>query len=145
MAGMGGMGGGAGFMGSMIDTGIQGAQNTSKQEYNQRQALFQNLVASADDSAWLMQHFPNFANWTPTGGGTGGYQAGSSAPQAYAGNKIESNFAGNMGADANRKQQQPVLDANVSAKKAEAAYYDYLRGQGGGSGSSSSGYSSLWS
>jgi hypothetical protein len=142
MAGMGG-GMGAGTTGSWIDVGIQGAQNTSKQEYNQRQALYQNLVQATDDSAWLNAHFPNLFSWTPSGSGGGGYQPGSNAPQAYAGNPIKSDFAGAMGSDADRKQKQPSMDADARNKNAQAAYNEYLGKQGGGSGGGS--YSNLWS
>jgi len=135
MAGAGGfLGGslGSGTGSTMQDMFFNGIQNTNKQEYNQRQALFQNLVGAADDSAWLMQHFPNFANWTPTGGGTGGYQAGSNAPQAYAGTHYSPNVA-----------QSSNQMASANDQQAQADYYKYITGQG--QGQSSGGYSSLWS
>ena len=136
MAGFGGGGGNSGFIGSMIDTGIQGAQNTNKQEYNQRQALYQNLVQATDDSAWLNAHFPNLFSWTPSGSGGGGYQAGSNAPQAYAGNPIKSDFAGSMGNDANRKQNQSQFDAKMAYDKEQSAssqamFDKWLQTQGG--------------
>ncbi len=131
MAGMG-----QGGYGSMIDTGVQMAQNTSKQEYNQRQALIQNLMGAMDDSEWLRQHYPNFYGWNSQGGGGGGYEAGSAAPQTYAGNPIKSDFASSMGGQ-NKNQD------------AQANYYNYLMEKdkklGSDSGETSSGYSSLWS
>jgi hypothetical protein len=66
--------------GAMLQAGIQGAQHTNDQELAQRQALFQNLKAATNDSEWIMQHFPQFASWTPTGSTSAGYQPGSNAP-----------------------------------------------------------------
>jgi len=68
------------FRGQLMGAAIQGAQNTSRQELAQRQALFQNLVGAMDDGQWLMQHFPDFWGWNSTGGGGGGYEAGTNAP-----------------------------------------------------------------
>jgi hypothetical protein len=83
MAGMGGgMGGQMG--GSLMQAGIQGAQNTNNQELAQRQMLFQNMKAAMDDSEWLRQHYPNFFNWTPSGSGGGGYDTGANAPMVSA-------------------------------------------------------------
>lgn len=113
----------AGMGSSLFDMALQGAQNTTKQEYNQRQMLFQNLVAAQSDSSWLMQHFPNFASWNSTGSGGGGYEAASNAPVAYAGTNYKPDTA------------------SAGKSESESAFYEYLRKKGGAasSGKTSSG------
>ena len=138
MSGMGNMGS------EMMNLGINGIQNTNKQEYNQRQALFQNIMRAMDDSAWLMQHFPNFYGWNSQGGGGGGYEAASNAPQAYAGKHYDPNVQGLGGNSGGLRTADTASLGNVVV-----APNDYYKSPGASSmgmgGGISGGYSSLWS
>lgn len=131
----------SGMQSGMFQAAYQGAQNTSKQELAQRQALFQNLVAATDDSAWISSHFPGFANWTPTGGGTGSYQPGANAPLMAVGGNASLNIPANNSGQNNNQQ-------------AQADYYKYLiekdkklgtPDNSGNTSNATNSYSNLWS
>lgn len=129
------MGGGGGWSGSstqnsLMQAGIQGAQNTSRQELAQRQMLFQNLSAAMNNNEWLRQHYPNFYGWTPSGGGGGGYEAGANAPTM----QTSSNF--NMASDTSQQQanaaftrwqmeQQQKQNPTGNAQSTQSIYSKY--------------------
>ena len=73
-----------GMQGQLMQAGIQGVQNTSNKEYNARQRLYGDMVDAMNPRQWLMDHFPNFYNWTPSGSGGAGYVASTTAPTQQA-------------------------------------------------------------
>ena len=130
----------SGMQNSFMQAGIQGAQHTNDQELAQRQALFQNLVSATSDSQWIMQHFPQFASWTPSGSTSQGYQPGSNAPMIAP----RSNFQMASGSNPGQNNNQ----------QAQADYYKYLTEKdkklgspdnSGNSSNATNSYSNLWS
>ena len=135
--------------GGLFQAGVQGAQNTSRQELMQRQKLFQGIMGAMDDSEWLRQHYPNFFGWTPSGGGGGGYVEGANAPTMVAASNFnmpsrgssEKGYTPNKGngaTDLGRDATPADFGSKVTpgSLTASSAFDEYERG-----GS----YSHLWS